>query len=209
MKVDVKVKICGITNYKDAEAACDFGADALGFVFSKSPRKISPEKAREIIRRLPPYVTAVGVFVNERKERVLEIAGYCRLDRIQLHGDESLDYCKYLKKYYKIIKAIRVGGRESLKTLNDHGVDAILLDTYVKGMSGGTGQKFDWDIAVKAGKTKTPLILSGGLDVNNIEGAIRKVRPYAVDASSGLESAPGKKDHGLMKKFIEKAKRTK
>ncbi|MDD4878966.1 MAG: phosphoribosylanthranilate isomerase [Candidatus Omnitrophica bacterium] len=202
----VKVKICGITNYKDAAAACRYGADALGFVFAKSRRGITPKKAKGIIMKLPPCVAAVGVFVDEKKGKVLKIARDCRLDLLQLHGDESPDYCKGLNKYYKIIKAVRVSGRDSLKGLGRYPADAFLLDSCVKGKSGGTGVKFDWSLAVKAKRSGKPVILAGGLDAGNVKSAINKVRPYAVDASSRLEAGPGRKDHGLMKSFIEKAK---
>jgi len=195
----VKVKICGITNDRDALAACRSGADALGFVFAKSPRRITPDKAKRIIKKLPPHVLTVGVFVDEKKDKVLRIARDCRLDCIQLHGNESPGYCKGLKKCYRIIKAVRVNGRESIKRLKGYDVDAFLIDS------------FDWAIAVEAKKlgrrVRIPVILAGGLNTANIEDAIRKVRPYAVDASSGLESSPGRKDHGLVKKFIEKARK--
>lgn len=202
----VKVKICGITNYKDAEAACRYGADALGFVFAKSRRGIAPKKAKDIIMKLPPYVVTVGVFVNEKKGRVLKIARDCRLDLLQLHGDESSDYCKGLNKYYKIIKAVRIKGGDSLKGLGRYPADAFLLDSFVEGKSGGTGVRFDWSLAAKAKKSGKPVILAGGLDAGNVKSAIKKARPYGVDASSRLEAAPGRKDHGLMKSFIEKAK---
>ena len=208
----VKVKICGITNYKDAEAACRFGADALGFVFAKSPRRITPDKAKDIIKKLPPHIVTVGVFVDENREKVLKIARDCRLDCLQLHGNESPGYCKELKKCYKIIKAVRVSDKESLKKLKGYDVDAFLLDSYVKGKKGGTGRKFDWALAAEAKKlgrrVRAPVILAGGLDPVNIEDAIRRVKPYAVDASSGLESSPGRKNHGFVKKFIEKARKT-
>lgn len=203
----VKVKVCGITNYRDAEAACRFGADALGFVFAKSPRRVSPKKAKEIIDRLPPYVLTVGVFVDRKKEEVLKIARECRLDRLQLHGSESYGYCKELKKYYKIIKAIRVGGRRILRELSGYDADALLLDSFVPGKSGGTGIRFDWQLALEAKRCGKPVIVSGGLNAGNVKDAVKKIKPYAVDASSGLESSPGRKDHGLMKKFIERAKR--
>lgn len=208
----VKVKICGITNYKDAEAACRFGADALGFVFAKSPRRITPDKAKDIIKKLPPHVVTVGVFVDEERGKVLKIARACRLDCLQLHGNESPGYCKELRKCYKIIKAVRVNGKESLKRLKGYDVDAFLLDSYVKGKVGGAGIKFDWALAVEANKlgrrVRAPVILAGGLDAVNIEEAIRRVKPYAVDASSGLESSPGRKNHDLVKKFIEKIRKT-
>lgn len=204
----VKVKVCGITNYKDAEAACRYGADAIGFVFAKSPRKVSPSTVKAITRRLPPYIMRVGVFADEKKEKVLKTARQCRLDCLQLHGSETINYCKELKKYYKIIKAVRIKDRNSIARLGKYDVDAFLLDSYVKGQGGGTGAKFDWRIAVAAKKADRPVILSGGLNAGNVSEAIKKVRPYAVDASSGLESAPGKKDRGLMKRFIERAKKT-
>ena len=204
----VKVKICGITNHKDAEAACLYGADVLGFVFAKSPRAITPEKAKDIIAKLPPYVVTVGVFVDEKKGKVLKIARECRLDLLQLHGNESPAYCKRLNKYYKIIKSVRVGGPADLKGLGRYAVDAFLLDSCVKGKSGGTGVRFDWALAVKAKKYGKPVILAGGLDAGNVGPAIKKVRPYAVDACSRLEAAPGRKDRGRMKKFIEKVKKT-
>ena len=204
----VKVKICGITNCKDAEAACLYGADALGFVFAKSQRGITPKKAKDIIAKLPPYVITVGVFVDEKKGKVLKIARECRLDLLQLHGNESPNYCKGLNKYYKIIKAVRVGGPGDLKELGSYAADAFLLDSCVKGKSGGTGVKFDWALAVKAKKFGKPVILAGGLDAGNVGAAINKVKPYAVDACSRLEAAPGRKDHGLVKRFIKKAKNT-
>ena len=202
----VKVKICGITNYKDAEAACRYGADALGFVFAKSPRRVSAAKAKKIMGKIPPYVARVGVFVNEKKSRVLKIARECRLDCLQLHGDEDPDYCKGLKKYYKIIRAVRVSGKASLKCLKRYDVDAFLLDSCVKGKAGGTGKNFDWGLAAEAKRSGKPLILAGGLDAANVAAAIRKVRPYAVDVSSRIESFPGRKDHNLMKRFINKAR---
>ncbi len=208
----VKVKICGITNYKDAEAACRFGADALGFVFAKSPRSITPDKAKGIIKKLPPHVVRVGVFVDENREKVLKIARDCRLDCLQLHGNESPGYCKELRKCYKIIKAVHVSDRESLNRFKGCDVDAFLLDSCVKGKTGGTGIKFDWALAVEAKKlgrrVRTPVILAGGLDPVNVGEAIRRVKPCAVDASSGLESSPGRKNQGLVKKFIEKARKT-
>lgn len=196
----VKVKICGITNYKDALAACRSGADALGFVFAKSPRRITPEKAKRIIKKLPSRVLTVGVFVDEKKDKVLRIARDCRLGCIQLHGNESPGYCKALKKCYRIIKAFRVNGRQNLRKLKGYDVDAFLIDS------------FDWAMAVEAKRlvkrARIPVILAGGLGPANIKDAVKKVRPYAVDASSGLESSPGRKDRGLVKKFIERARKT-
>ena len=195
----VKVKICGITNYRDALAACRLGADALGFVFAKSPRRITPGKAKGIIKKLPPKVVTVGIFADEKKENVLRIARDCRLDCIQLHGKESPGYCKGLKKCYRIIKAVRVRGRQDLKGLERYDVDALLLDSRERALIAPVAKRLGRSI---------PVILAGGLDPYNIEDAVKKVRPYAVDASSGLESSPGRKDYNLVKKFIEKAKKT-
>ena len=201
-----KVKICGITNLGDAMAACRYGADALGFVFAKSPRKISSRKAAAIIKKLPSHIAKVGVFVDEDAKNILRIAKDCRLDCAQLHGGESINYCKGLKKYIKIIKAVRLSGDKGLRGLKKYDVDAFLLDSYVKGKHGGTGTAFDWALAVKAKDAGKPVIIAGGLNHKNVGSAISKVRPYAVDASSGLERSPGRKDRSLVKKFIEAAK---
>ncbi len=202
----VRVKICGITNYEDAYAACSYGADAIGFVFAKSPRRVTSENVRSIIEGLPPYIVTVGVFVNEEKKRACKIARDCNLTCIQFHGDESPEYCRDFKGGHKIIKAIRVHDDRSLAHLNKYDVDAFLLDTFVQGRRGGTGFKFDWDLAVEAKGCGKPIILAGGIGVENVEEAIQKVAPYAIDVSSAVEYAPGKKDHNLMKALIEKVR---
>ncbi len=199
-----KVKICGITNYKDAEAACRYGADAIGFVFAKSPRRIGPRIVKTIIKKLPPFIVTAGVFVNEDRGKVREIANACGLDCLQFHGDETPGYCNYFKDKYKIIKAIRVRSIDSLAELKKYNVDAFLLDSYVRGRRGGTGVKFDWDLAVKAKRCGKPVILAGGIGIGNVRDAVRKVRPYAIDVSSAIEKTPGRKDHNLMKAFIGK-----
>lgn len=205
----VRVKICGITNLEDAETACRLGADALGFVFAKSPRQIDIATAKKIASHMPPYITLVGVFVDENIRKVRNIAEKCRLDCIQLHGKESRNYCKVLKKYYKIVKVIRVGGRSSFSGFSGYDVDAFLLDTYKAGKAGGTGLKFDWSIVpAAAGKLGRPVILSGGLNNGNVSEAIKRAGPYAVDVSSGVESSPGRKDAKLIREFINRAKRT-
>jgi phosphoribosylanthranilate isomerase len=205
----VRVKICGITNLKDAETACRLGADALGFVFAKGPRRTDIATVRKIAAHLPPYISLVGVFVDENIKKVRSIAEKCRLDCIQLHGTESRNYCKVLKKYYKIVKVIRVGGRSSFSGFSGYDVDAFLLDTYKAGKAGGTGLKFDWSIVpAAAGKLGRPVILSGGLNNGNVSEAIKRAGPYAVDVSSGVESSPGKKDAKLIREFINRAKRT-
>jgi phosphoribosylanthranilate isomerase len=200
----VRIKICGIMNKEDALAAAHFGADALGFVFAPSPRKVSAESAREIIKTLPPFVKTVGVFVDEDPERVSSIAATCGLDILQFHGSESVDYCNSFNR--RVIKAVRMQSRDELKNLSNYVdvVDGLLLDTYVPNKLGGTGITFDWELAVEA-RRYGRIILAGGLNPENVAAAIRMVKPYAVDASSGLERSPGVKDHEKMAQFIQEA----
>jgi phosphoribosylanthranilate isomerase len=200
----VRVKVCGITNRRDAKAAVEAGADALGFVFAPSPRRVTPGRAREIIREVGPWVAAVGVFVNERPERIRRVALFCGLSAVQLHGDESAACARKLRPL-KVIKAFRVAAPRDLRTLRGYPADAYLFDTKVKGVYGGSGKSFDWKI-LKALRTKAPVILSGGLGPRNVARAVRLVRPYGVDASSSLEKAPGKKDATLVREFIRRAK---
>ncbi len=199
----VRVKICGITNIEDARAAAEFGADALGFVFCKgSPRYIPPDEARNIIKSLPPFITTVGVFVDEGADEIERVLRYASIDVAQLHGHEPPEACMIGRR---VIKAIRVKELSDLEPLRHYHVSAFLLDTYTPEYLGGTGQIFNWDIALDA-KQFGRIILAGGLNVDNIEKAIRWVRPYAVDVSSGVEEEKGKKDHRKMKLFIERAK---
>jgi len=201
----IKVKICGITNLHDAEAAIDFGADALGFVFyKKSPRSVSPREAASIISKLPPFISKVGVFVDESPEEIREIAKETGIGIIQLHGDEPPEACRLP---WPAIKGIRVKSLESLDPLAGYQelVSAFLLDAYAPDMPGGTGRVFNWEIAVEA-KRFGRVILAGGLNPENISEAVRRVRPYAVDVSSGVELEKGKKDHRKMKLFIERAR---
>ena len=200
----VRVKICGITNLEDASEAVRLGVDALGFIFAPSPRQILPELARDIILDLPPFVQAVGVFVNEALDAIQDKVAYCGLDMVQLHGDESPEVCWKLMP--RTLKAFRLKDKSSLSPIGAYKgmVKALLLDTYQKGIRGGTGKPFDWNLAVEAGKFGIPLILSGGLGPFNIETAISTVKPYAVDVGSTIEERPGKKDHTLMKELMEK-----
>lgn len=200
----IRVKICGITNLEDALAAVDYGADALGFVFfEKSPRCITPEKAKEIISYLPPFVTTVGVFVNEDHGQIKEIMEFAGINILQLHGDEQPDACRL---WHRVIKAFRLRDFTDLKPLEKYRCSAFLLDTYSPESYGGTGQIFNWDIAVEA-KRFGRIVLSGGLNPDNIEKAVMYVRPYAVDVSSGVEEDKGKKDLKKMKEFIEMARK--
>lgn len=195
----VRVKICGINNIEDALLAVKLGAHAIGFVFAESPRRIEPKKAQRIVESLPLFVSRVGVFVNEEIERVKEIAGLYDLDVLQFHGEEDPSYCQAFRQ--KVIKAIRVKNHSSLEQISKYKVDAFLLDTYVEDVPGGTGKRFDWEIACEA-KKYGKIVLSGGLDPTNISEAIERVEPYAVDVSSGVEIIPGKKDPQKLEAFF-------
>ena len=199
-----KVKICGITNLNDAMFAVDYGADAIGFVFAKSIRKISKEKARAIIRKLPPFVTTVGLFVNETVENIETACRFCGLDAIQLHGNEPPNTINKLKDI-KTIKAFRIQNEEDISPIKKYKPNAILLDVYSENQMGGTGTTFDWKI-VKKLKTSIPIIVAGGLTHLNVSQAVKIVKPYGVDVSSGVETKPGKKDKRLIKKFIDALK---
>ncbi|MFP3870447.1 MAG: phosphoribosylanthranilate isomerase [Syntrophobacteria bacterium] len=198
----VRIKICGITNEEDALAAARLGADALGFVFAPSPRQISTERARDIVRVLPPLIQTVGVFVDEEPEKVAATVRYCQLDLVQLHGSESAAYCRQLGR--GVIKAVRLRAHSDLEGLSEYNgaVEALLLDTYAPRTYGGTGLTFDWNLALEA-KNYGRIILAGGLNPENVAAAISRVRPYAVDASSGLEQRPRVKDHAKMAGFVE------
>jgi phosphoribosylanthranilate isomerase len=200
----VKVKICGITSVDDALHACACGADALGLVFyAKSPRCVTPLQARQIIAELPPFITAVGLFVNESPERIRQIAGFCGLDVIQLHGDEGPADCDFAPR--RVVKALRVKEAASLDGHAAYAVSALLLDAWVAGTYGGTGERFNWGLAAAIARQR-PVILAGGLTAENVAAAVRTVRPYAVDVSSGVEAAPGRKNPAKVEAFIRNAK---
>ena len=199
----VKVKICCITDLEDALMAAEAGADALGFVFySASPRNVQPEQAAAIIRQLPTFIQAVGLFVNESPATIAEISNRCSLDIIQLHGEESPDFCNAIPR--RVLKAFRIQDTASLEQLRAYRTSAFLLDAWSPNAHGGTGQTFNWDIAASAAKTNR-IVLAGGLTPDNVACAVRQVQPYAVDVSSGVETAPGKKDAMLVRKFIRNA----
>jgi phosphoribosylanthranilate isomerase len=201
----VQVKICGITRLEDARVAVEAGADALGFVFyPPSPRCVTPEQAEQIIQRLPPFVTTVGLFVDVPLDTVHETALWCGLDRVQLHGRETPEFCARVRR--PVIKAFRIKNADSLADLPGYRVAAYLLDAYVEGaLPGGTGASFAWELAAQA-KPYGPVILAGGLSPENIEAAIAQIHPYGVDVSSGVESVPGVKDHQKVRQFIQRAK---
>ncbi len=201
----VRVKICGITNLNDAFAAIDHGADALGFIFyTESPRSVTPENAKKIISSLPPFVTTIGVFVDKEKSALVKIASYAGVDAIQLHGSEPPEYCNLNKR---IIKALRIRKLSDIMPLTGYkDASAFLLDTYSSDAVGGTGQIFNWNIAIEAKKLGR-IILAGGLTPDNVAEAVKIVQPYGVDVASGVESkTKGIKDHEKLKLFIARAK---
>lgn len=205
----IKVKICGITNLKDARACAKAGADMVGFIFAKSTRKVLPTSVRSIISKLPKSIKKVGVFVNEKQNAVNRLVRYCGLDFVQLHGEETPGYCKKIK--CAVIKAFRIGDRRlSLKDIKRYEgcVEAVLLDTYIKGKRGGTGRPFNWSLAKKIKTLGIPVILSGGLSPENIGDAVKKVRPFAIDLNSGVEDSPGKKNAKMLLKAVEIARRS-
>jgi phosphoribosylanthranilate isomerase len=198
------IKICGITNIDDALAAVALGADALGFNFYKpSPRYLSPASARAIIERLLAPVLKVGVFVNEEAEAIKRIANEAGLSALQLHGDESPDYCQSLAVDHYVIKTLAVSEEFDKTIVYAYDVEAIMLDTRHRSLRGGTGRAFDWSIAREIGQAVPKLFLAGGLSPENVYEAIETVRPYAVDACSALETRPGIKDHARMGAFVE------
>lgn len=200
----VKVKICGITNLEDAQMSVEAGADALGFVFFRgSPRYISPELAADIISTLPPFIQTVGLFVNEDHSTVNSIADQCGLDVIQLHGDESPEYCTHIRR--RIIKAFRVKDSSTLATMSPYRVSGYLLDAWSPDAFGGTGRTFNWKIAAQAVEAGFLVILAGGLAPENVAGCIAQVHPYGVDVSSGVEVSPGCKDWKKVRAFVTNA----
>ena len=197
-----RVKICGITRLSDALVAVEAGADALGFMFYEgSPRNLTFYAAAEITSQLPPFVCKVGVFVNPSLEQVNQAIQQCRLDAVQLHGTESPKFAGTLP--LPVIKAFRVQDESSLNEIHEYQTSAWLLDAYTPGKLGGTGETFNWALATKAKGHGRPIILAGGLTAANVGEAIRAVKPYGVDISSGVESAPGIKDPVRIRDFIQ------
>lgn len=203
----MKIKICGITNRDDAMDAVNLGVDAIGFIFyEQSPRYISPDIVEEISLFLPPFVLLVGVFVNHDKPYIDAVVHRCRLDLIQLHGDESPEFCRTMRR--RVIKAFKISDHNDVDQIAPYqsSVSAVLLDTKVSGMEGGTGKVFDWGLALKAKEFDIPLILAGGINSHNINKAVKLVNPYAVDLSSSVEDIPGKKDYNKMQDIVVAAR---
>jgi len=197
----VKVKICGITNFEDAKAAMDMGADLLGFNFyPKSPRYITQTKAAQIINRLPGFMNIVGVFVDAKPEQIRDTISRCQLDWVQFHGSESPQFCRSFDSLnIRTMKALRVKDKTDIEKAEEYFTDAILLDAFDPQKYGGTGLSFDWNIVGHIGKR---VFLAGGINPDNAPEAIR-LGVYGIDICSGIEAEPGKKDHNKMKKLFE------
>jgi len=206
-----RIKTCGITNAADAAMAVAMGVDALGFIFAAtSPRAISPERAKEIIAQMPPLVNAVGVFVNWSPAEIIEIIKYCGLTLVQLHGDESPEYCRKLAvdaKPCRLIKAFRVRPDSDERDFAPYqdAVSAFLLDTWHPALRGGSGERFDWR-RIASFNLRRPCILAGGLGPGNVALAIKEVRPLALDLNSGIEDEPGRKNQGKLEQAIKQAR---
>lgn len=199
----VKIKICGLKRFDDIEYINKLRPDYAGFVFAESKRQVDVNHAYKLINKLDRNIKTVGVFVNEKVDEVLNIAMTLKLNVLQFHGDETMDYIKHFKNYI-VWKAIRVKSKSDIQKIDQYNVDAVLLDSFAIDKYGGSGKKFDWDI-LKDFKINKPIILAGGLNVSNVEDDIKIVKPYAVDVSSGVETE-GHKDFNKIKEFIEKVR---
>jgi phosphoribosylanthranilate isomerase len=200
--MSVKVNICGITSIADALVAAEAGADLIGLMFyERSPRYVTFARAAEIAQALPPYISRVGVFVNPDADTVMRAIGECGLSLLQFHGEETPEFCTQFGMMS--MKAFRVRDADSLLALPEYETDAYLLDAYSPDAHGGTGAKFNWDLAVAAKQHGRPIFLAGGLTPENVAQAVKQVMPFGVDVSSGVESAPGKKDPAKVRAFIQ------
>jgi phosphoribosylanthranilate isomerase len=203
--MSTRVKICGITNLADAQASVEAGADALGFIFyEKSPRYMTISAVAEVFKKSPLNIMRVGVFVNAPEDFILRAVAECGLSLLQFHGDEPPEFCTQFG--VMSMKAFRIRDAESLKGLPKYPTDAWLLDAYSAENPGGTGEKFNWDLAVEAQKFGRPFFLAGGLTPENVADAVRRVKPFGVDVSSGVESSPGQKDHQKIRNFIARVR---
>lgn len=199
--MSLRIKVCGITSTEDARMAVDEGADALGFVFCPtSPRHVQPDTAAAIIAALPPFVAKVGVFVDAPAAVIRDTIERTGIDTLQFHGDEPPAFC--LQFGLKTLKAFRLASDASLGRIRDYATSAWLLDTFLPGQPGGTGKTFNWDLAVRVRDWGRPLVLAGGLNAVNVAAAIRQVRPFGIDVSSGIEIAPGRKDPSKLRQFM-------
>ena len=195
-----RIKVCGITSVEDAVAVCRAGVHALGFVFAESPRRVSRDIVAGIVRALPPFVTTVGVFVDETIDVVRETMQHCKLQIAQLHGHEDVQYCEALN--IPFVKAFRLQDEEALRFIEAFPHNDFLVDSHMADGAGGTGKTCDWALAAQAAKLGR-MVLAGGLTPDNVKVALEKVRPYAVDVSSGVELSPGKKDITKIQQFIK------
>lgn len=205
MNTTTKIKICGITNIEDAQKAIEFNIFALGMIFTKSPRQITIEKAKEIAAVIPANIKKIGVFANDNIDNINSMIDLLSLDYVQLHGSEAPEFCSKLK--IPVIKAIPIADKCSLDKIKEfnYNIFAFLLDTYSPDKLGGTGNTFDWTLLSDLGLyTDKHIILAGGLNIDNIEKAIRTVNPYGVDINSGIETEPGLKDHDKLREIIAK-----
>ena len=203
--MSVTVKICGITSEADALAAAEAGADAIGLMFYEdSPRHVTISQAKAISEALQKHIVRVGVFVNAEESLISQAVIDCTLNIVQFHGDESPEDCG--RYNVMSLKAFRMQGPETLEAMQEFPADGFLLDAHVKDALGGTGETFNWDLAVRAQELGRPIFLAGGLTVENVAEAVAKVQPFAVDVSSGVESEPGRKDPAKMRAFVSAAK---
>ena len=204
----IRVKVCGITNLDDALACVRAGAEMLGFNFYKaSPRYIAPEDARRIIAKVPSEIQSVGIFVNEKSpEEVARLADLARVAAIQLHGDETPDYCRALSERF-VIRALRVGREFKPEQAAEYDTTAILLDAFSAKARGGTGERIDWSVARETRRLVPKLFLAGGLSPENVAEAVTLVQPFGVDACSALEDAPGRKNEKLVRAFVAAVRR--
>ncbi|MBF0195095.1 MAG: phosphoribosylanthranilate isomerase [Magnetococcales bacterium] len=199
-----RIKICGFTHEDDLRVAINAGVDAIGLVFyPPSPRSVTLEQGAKLVAKLPPFVTVTGLFVNASREEIVAACSKCKLDIIQLHGDELPNDCLDLPR--RVIKAARIKTKDDFNGLDKYPISGLLLDAKVKGLYGGSGESFDWSL-LSSYDAPAPLILAGGLNPDNVAHAVRQVRPYGVDVSSGVESIPGRKDRTKIIRFIQEVK---
>ena len=205
--MSTRIKICGVTCVADGVAAAEAGVDMIGLMFyERSPRHVSLATATEISRAVSPFIVKVGVFVNPDEDTVMRAIGECGVTLLQFHGEETPEFCTQFGAMS--MKALRVRDAASLDVLPNYATDAYLLDAYSPDAHGGTGAKFNWDLAIEAKKQGKPIFLAGGLTADNVAEAVHKVQPFGVDVSSGVESSPGKKDHSKVRAFIQAVRQT-